>query len=79
MTPTTSMTSMTGPPQDRMPPIPQNQWTDAQKKAAAEFAAARKQEVFGPFAVLLRSPDPRAQGAGPPRASNDGVVHATAH
>jgi 4-carboxymuconolactone decarboxylase len=53
----TSMTSMTGPPQDRMPPIPKDQWTDAQKKAAAEFAAARKQEVFGPFAVMLRSPE----------------------
>jgi 4-carboxymuconolactone decarboxylase len=42
---------------DRMPPIPKDQWTDAQKKAAAEFAAARKQEVFGPFAVMLRSPE----------------------
>jgi 4-carboxymuconolactone decarboxylase len=42
---------------DRMPPIPKEQWTDAQKKAAAEFAAARKQDVFGPFAVMLRSPE----------------------
>jgi 4-carboxymuconolactone decarboxylase len=42
---------------DRMPPIPKEQWTDAQQKAAAEFAAARKQEVFGPFAVMLRSPE----------------------
>jgi 4-carboxymuconolactone decarboxylase len=40
-----------------MPPIPKEQWTDAQTKAAAEFAAARKQEVFGPFAVMLRSPE----------------------
>jgi 4-carboxymuconolactone decarboxylase len=40
-----------------MPPIPKEQWTDAQKQAAAEFAAARKQEVFGPFAVMLRSPE----------------------
>ncbi len=47
--------SIPGP--DRMPPIPKEQWTDAQKKAAAEFAAARKQEVFGPFAVMLRSPE----------------------
>jgi 4-carboxymuconolactone decarboxylase len=44
-------------PEDRMPPIPKDQWTEAQKKAAAEFAANRKQEVFGPFAVLLRSPE----------------------
>jgi 4-carboxymuconolactone decarboxylase len=42
---------------DRMPPIPKDQWTDAHKQAAAEFAAARKQEVFGPFAVMLRSPE----------------------
>jgi 4-carboxymuconolactone decarboxylase len=42
---------------DRMPPIPKEQWTDAQKQAAAEFARSRKQEVFGPFAVMLRSPE----------------------
>jgi len=42
---------------DRMPAIPADRWTDAQKEAAAEFAARRKQEVFGPFAVLLRSPE----------------------
>jgi 4-carboxymuconolactone decarboxylase len=48
---------MAAPAHDRMPPIPKEQWTDAQKKAAAEFAAARKQEVFGPFAVMLRSPE----------------------
>jgi 4-carboxymuconolactone decarboxylase len=40
-----------------MPPIPKGQWTDAQKKAAAEFAAARKEDIFGPFAVMLRSPE----------------------
>lgn len=43
--------------QDRMPPVPKDQWTDSQKKAAAEFAGNRKQEVFGPFAVMLRSPE----------------------
>jgi 4-carboxymuconolactone decarboxylase len=57
MTSITSITSITGPAQDRMPPIPKDQWTDAQKKAAAEFAANRQQDVFGPFAVLLRSPE----------------------
>jgi len=40
-----------------MPPIPAEEWTEAQKQAAAEFAARRKQDVFGPFAVLLRSPE----------------------
>jgi 4-carboxymuconolactone decarboxylase len=44
-------------PEDRMPPIPEDQWTEAQRKAAATFAANRRQEVFGPFAVLLRSPE----------------------
>jgi 4-carboxymuconolactone decarboxylase len=42
---------------DRMPPLPAEEWTDAQRTAAATFAANRRQEVFGPFAVLLRSPE----------------------
>ena len=42
---------------DRMPPIPKEQWTDAQSKAAAEFARMRGQDVFGPFALMLRSPE----------------------
>jgi 4-carboxymuconolactone decarboxylase len=48
---------MPTPAPDRMPPIPTNQWTDAQRKAGVEFAAMRGQEVFGPFAVMLRSPE----------------------
>ena len=43
--------------QDRMPPIPASQLTDAQKKAMAEFEAARKAPVSGPFVPLLRSPE----------------------
>jgi 4-carboxymuconolactone decarboxylase len=43
--------------QDRMPPIPAAQMTDAQKKAAAEFAAVRNAEISGPFVPLLRSPE----------------------
>ena len=42
--------------QDRLPPIPADKLTDAQKKAAAEFLAERKQAVFGPFVPLSRSP-----------------------
>jgi 4-carboxymuconolactone decarboxylase len=42
---------------DRMPPIPKEQWTDAQASAAAEFARMRGQDVFGPFALMLRSPE----------------------
>jgi 4-carboxymuconolactone decarboxylase len=42
---------------DRMPPIPKAQWNAAQERAAAEFVTMRGQEVFGPFAVMLRSPE----------------------
>jgi len=42
--------------QERMPPIPADKMTDAQKKAAADFTAARG-NLSGPWAVLLRSPE----------------------
>lgn len=42
--------------QDRLPPIPADRQTEAQKAAAVEFLAERKQEVFGPFVPLSRSP-----------------------
>jgi 4-carboxymuconolactone decarboxylase len=46
---------------DRMPDIPDDKLTDAQKKVAAEFAGARGGErggaVFGPYVALLRSPE----------------------
>jgi 4-carboxymuconolactone decarboxylase len=43
--------------QDRMPPIPADHMTDAQKKAAAELIAGPRGAVFGPFIPLLRSPE----------------------
>jgi len=43
--------------QDRMPPIPADKLTDAQKKAIEEFKAARSAEISGPFVPLLRSPE----------------------
>lgn len=43
--------------QDRLPPIPADRLTDAQKTAMTEFAAARKTGVSGPFWPLLRSPE----------------------
>jgi 4-carboxymuconolactone decarboxylase len=43
--------------QDRMPPIPAEKLTDAQKKAIEEFKAARSAEITGPFVPLLRSPE----------------------
>lgn len=42
---------------DRLPPIPPEKMTEAQKKASAEFAAGRGYAVRGPFAPLLRSPE----------------------
>jgi len=43
--------------QDRMPPIPADKLTPAQKKAVEEFKAARSAEISGPFVPLLRSPE----------------------
>jgi 4-carboxymuconolactone decarboxylase len=42
--------------QTRMPPLPADRMTEAQKKAAAEFEAARG-ALSGPWAVILRSPE----------------------
>jgi 4-carboxymuconolactone decarboxylase len=43
--------------QDRMPPIAPDHYSDAQKKAAEEFAGGRGYDVRGPFVPLIRSPE----------------------
>ena len=43
--------------QDRMPPIPADKMSDAQRTAVAEFKAARSADISGPFVPLLRSPE----------------------
>jgi len=43
--------------QDRMPPIPRDKMTEAQKKAADELIAGRRGALVGPFHPLLRSPE----------------------
>ena len=43
--------------QDRLPPIPADKQTAEQRKAAEAFRANRKQDVFGPFVPLHRSPE----------------------
>ena len=43
--------------QDRMPPIPADKMTPAQKQAVDEYKKARGGEVSGPWAVLTRSPE----------------------
>src|ERR1700730_17019047 len=45
------------PAQDRMPEIPADKITEAQKKAVAEFVAGRGTPPIGPFIPLLRSPE----------------------
>jgi len=52
--------------QDRLPTIPPASYSAEQRQAAAEFEAARKTPVFGPFEPLMYSPtlmnDARALG-----------------
>src|SRR5712691_7542892 len=43
--------------QDRMPPIPADKMTAAQKQAVADFKTARGADISGPFVPLLRSPE----------------------
>lgn len=43
-------------PPERLPRIPQEHWTEEQKKVAAAIASGPRGEVRGPFLALLRSP-----------------------
>src|SRR5206468_2456198 len=43
--------------QDRMPPIPPDKMTAAQRAAVADFKAARSADISGPFVPMLRSPE----------------------
>ncbi len=43
--------------QDRLPPIPLENQSPEQREAAEAFRANRKQDVFGPFVPLHRSPE----------------------
>jgi 4-carboxymuconolactone decarboxylase len=42
--------------QSRMPPLPETEWTEAQRTAATEFREVRG-ELSGPWHAILRSPD----------------------
>jgi 4-carboxymuconolactone decarboxylase len=42
--------------QERLPTIPPAQYSQEQKQAAADFEAARKVPVFGPFEPMMYSP-----------------------
>jgi 4-carboxymuconolactone decarboxylase len=54
-----SLCAVTAPAtaQDRMPPIAPDNYSDAQKNAAEDFAGGRGYAVRGPFVPLLRSPE----------------------
>jgi 4-carboxymuconolactone decarboxylase len=43
--------------QERLPPIPADRMTEAQKKVAADFEKVRNSAPSGPFAVMLRVPE----------------------
>jgi 4-carboxymuconolactone decarboxylase len=54
----TLMTALNVQAQDRMPPIPADKQTAAQKKAIADYKDLRKADLTGPpWTVLLRVPD----------------------
>lgn len=46
---------------ERLPAIPPDRYNEAQKKAAADFLAARNMPVFGPFEPLMHSPEVMSQ------------------
>jgi 4-carboxymuconolactone decarboxylase len=86
----TILLPMSATAQDRLPPIPAEQLTDAQKKAIEEFRAARGAGVSGPFVPLLRSPEVmnRARAMGdylrfkstlPPRLSEFAILITARH
>lgn len=51
-----AMTATSAEAQNRLPTIPAAAYTPEQKQAAADFEAARKTPVFGPFEPLMYSP-----------------------
>ena len=55
--------------QDRMPPIPADKLTEAQKKAAEVFAEGRGYAIRGPFVPLIRSPEVHVARQGHERLS----------
>ena len=58
----------------RLPTIPPAQYNEEQKKAAADFEAARKVPVFGPFEPLMHSPQVMSQA----RAMGDYLRYSSA-
>src|ERR1700728_5183195 len=47
--------------EERLPTIPRARYSEEQKQAAADFEAARKVPVFGPFEPMMYSPQVMSQ------------------
>jgi len=43
--------------EERLPPVPADQWNDRQRIASEQFEQLRGRPLFGPFLPLMRSPD----------------------
>ena len=42
---------------DRLPPLPPDAWTDAQRRAAVAIVSGPRGGLYGPFVPLMRSPE----------------------
>jgi 4-carboxymuconolactone decarboxylase len=54
-----AFTALAAQAEERLPTIPPAQYSAEQKQAAANFEAARKVPVFGPFEPVMYSPQGR--------------------
>jgi len=51
------VTAPAASPADRLPPLPEERWTEAQRRAAAEIIRGPRGALVAPFVPLLRSPE----------------------
>jgi len=56
-----AITAVAARAEERLPTIPPAQYSEEQKQAAADFEAARKVPVFGPFEPMMYSPQVMSQ------------------
>lgn len=56
-----TITAVAARAEERLPTIPPAQYSEEQKQAAADFEAARKVPLFGPFEPMMYSPQVMSQ------------------
>jgi 4-carboxymuconolactone decarboxylase len=56
-----TMTAVAARAEERLPTIPPAKYSEEQRQAAADFEAARKVPVFGPFEPMMYSPQVMSQ------------------